>query len=356
MTPRSFPLVPEDYSPDRRREEAMRSLTRSCISAAACIDHSRSPQEYARARWGSDEGRTVNYMLRAATSPATTTAAGWAAELSHVVVSFLSSLRPISAASDLLNRGLQLRFAGAGIISLPTITTQPAGFVGQTKAIPIVQFQTSAGVQLQAHKLALIAALTHEMISSSNAEQIVRQCLVESGALGLDNALFSANAATADAPAGLLAGVGALAASTASPATEAMISDLSTLAGAVARVAGSNLVFIAAPEQALGIRLRAPLLDLPVLASKALPAKTVIAVAADALVSGFETTPTIDASRDMEAVFDTAAGEVVSAGGVISSSVASVYQSDRVALRMTLKCAWGLRASNALAWVNATTW
>ena len=133
MTPRSFPLVPEDRSPDRRRDDAMRSLVRTCISAAATIDKSRSPAEYAARRWGSEVARNVDYVVRATSSPATTTQTGWAAELAPVVLMFLASLKPVSAAADVLARGLQLRFDGAGTISLPTITTQPAGFVGQSK-------------------------------------------------------------------------------------------------------------------------------------------------------------------------------------------------------------------------------
>jgi hypothetical protein len=37
--------------------------------------------------------------------------------------------------------------------------------------------------------------------------------------------------------------------STATPATEAMVADLSALGGAVARVAGVDIAYVAAPEQ-----------------------------------------------------------------------------------------------------------
>src|SRR5262249_3446625 len=149
------------------------------------------------------------YVLRAATNPATTTTAGWAAELSPVSLVFLQALRGISAGAELLRRGLQVRFNGEGQILLPTIAQGQAGFVGQGKPIPVGQCASSRGASLLPHKLALISALTRQMVESSNAEAIIRAVLTESAAVGLDAALFSANAATADAPAGLLYGIGA---------------------------------------------------------------------------------------------------------------------------------------------------
>lgn len=350
------PLVPEDILPSRLQAQAVRALVRSVISAAGTVDRTQSPEQYAKARWGTEVARNVDYVMRAATSPAITTQSGWAAEIAHVVMMFIASLRPVSAAADLLSRGLQLRFNGAAGISLPTISQQPAGFVGESKPIPVVQFTSASGVTLQPRKLALITVLSHELMASSNAEAIVRQCLIEAGVLGLDAALLSASAGTADAPAGLLNGVAALPASSATPPSDAMVSDLAALGGAVARVAGTNICFVMAPEQALAAHLYAPMLSYPVLASKALPAKTVIALASDALVSAFDPAPMIDVSRDMAAVMSDAPGDIVSAGGVVGAPVASVFQTDKIALRMRLPCAWAVRASNAIAWMSATTW
>src|SRR5262249_58139882 len=114
------------------------------------------------------------------------------------------ALRGLSVGAESLRRGLQVLFNGAGTILLPTIAQGQAGFVGQGKPIPVAQFATAPGVSLTPHKLALISTLTREMIESSNAEAIIRAVLTESAAVGLDAVLFSANAATADAPPGLL--------------------------------------------------------------------------------------------------------------------------------------------------------
>jgi hypothetical protein len=121
-------------------------------------------------------------------------------------------------------------------------------------------------------------------------------------------------------------------------------------------VAGSQIVYIAAPEQALAIALWAPMFDYPVLTSKALTAKTVIAIAANALVSGIEPVPRIEASREAEVHMSDAPGEIAPSGGAMATPIASVYQSDRVALRMVMPVAWALRASNAIAFINTVTW
>jgi hypothetical protein len=320
------------------------------------IDSSVRPVDFARRRWGSDEARNVGLVTRAASAPAMTTTTGWAAELAHVTQLFLASLVPVSSAADLLARGVQVRFNGDAAITFPTITQGQATFIGQGKPIPVVNFQTGAGVKLEPHKLALISTLTREMVESGAAETIIRATLIEAAALGLDVALFSANAGTPDAPAGLLSGISPTVASTTTPLSDAMAADLAKLAGIVARVAGSSIVFIAAPEQALAINLHAPQLAYPVLTSSALTAKTVIAIATSALVSGFAPVPEIDASREAELHWDTAPAEIVGSGGAVAAPVGTLYQGDKIGLKMRMPCAWALRASNAIAFINAASW
>ena len=90
----------------------------------------------------------------------------------------------------------------------------------------------------------------------------------------------------------LFHGVGATTGSTTTPASEAMAEDLATLAGAVLRV-GAPLVFVAAPEQAVAIGLRAPGFQFPVLPTSALPAGTVVAIPRPALAAAVEAAPRI---------------------------------------------------------------
>jgi hypothetical protein len=164
--------------------------------------------------------------------------------------------------------------------------------------------------------------------------------------------LFSAAAGTTAAPPGLLYNVPPLTAATMTPITDAMTTDLATLAGAVARVAGASIIFIAAPEQAIPIAFWSPDFTYPVLTSKALPKGTIIAVASNALVSGFDAVPEIVAARDASLVMDTAPGAI----GTTTQSTIGLFQSDRVSLKMRMPVAYALRSSSAIAWMQNTTW
>jgi hypothetical protein len=350
-----IPLRPD---PDAIAERNLSSLVRAClaISQRAVDPTSRpSPSDYARKTWSGD--RSVDLVLRAASSPAMTTQAGWAQELAPVTKQFLDLLVGVSAGAALLNRGIQVGLDGVASVSFPSMSTAQVGFTGQGKPIPVANLQSGAGVSLAPHAFKIIVTLTSEMLGASNAEVIFRTALLESAALSLDAALFSPNAATADAPAGLLNGVSATTPSTQTIPSEAMFEDLSKLGGAVARVAGNSTVFVAAPEQAIVIKLlAAPQFDATVLSSSALPAKTVIAIAPAALVSGYAPAPEIDASREATLHWDTAPAEIVGSGGVIASPVGSLFQSDKIGLRLHMPLAWVLRATNAIAYMNAVAW
>jgi hypothetical protein len=351
-----IPLRP-DYAAAQRAAADL--ITRAVIAAGiAKFDGKITPIDFARKKWG--DSRTVQYIERAASGPAMTTTTGWAAELSHVAQMFIGLLVPVSAAAAVLNRGLQINFNGLSSISFPSISQSAATFTGQAKPIPVAQFVTGAGAKLESFALKLITVATYEMLASSNAEAMLKAVLIEGAALGLDQALFSANAGTADNPPGLLVGVTATPSSTQTIPTEAMLSDVAKLAGAVARVAGgsSNIIFVAAPEQESFIKSYEPQFAFPLLASSALPNKTVIAVAGNAFITAYGPLPEIDTARETELHMDSAPLAIVPPGSpaVMSSPVGSLVQTDRVAFRMRLPVAWALRTSGAIAFVNNASW
>jgi hypothetical protein len=341
------PLVPEDL-----RRDPVASLVRAAIAITRnVLDRKTSASDYARATWGGD--RAVELILRAATAPAMTTVPTWAGELSHTVQAFLSSLRGPTAGGDVLARGVQLRFDGVKVITMPTIGLGQAGFVGEGQPIPIRQFATAPGVSLAPHRLKLITVLSRELVEAGDAEQMVRATMSETAALTLDNALFSTSAAVPDlSPAGLLNGVTPLTASTATPLMDAMVMDLSALAGSVARAAGNDVVFIMAPEQSVAANLALEHVAYPILASVALPAKTVIAIATPALVSAYGATPQIEASREPELVMDS----VPLDAGTATQQTISLYQSDRIALKLRMPIAWALRSPSAVAYMQNVSW
>jgi hypothetical protein len=350
MTPRPLPLRVDYDALDRH---AVTSFIRSTIALAnASLNPGMRVDEFIRQRWGSDTGRSVDWLTRAASTPAQTTVPGWAADLAHVTKIFIASLVGISAGADLLQRGLRLSFDGAGSILLPLINPGSTSFLREGAPIPVRQFQTLAGATLVPCKLSTISVVTREMIEGGNAEVVITAKLTESVGPALDAALFSTSVATPDAPAGLLAGVTALTPSTASVLRDAMMMDLSTLVGAVARVAAnSETCIVAAPEQAAAIRLMAEIDDYPVMASAALPKGTVIAVAAAALASAFDGVPQVESSRQVALQMDDTSPGMPDVGKTMST-----FQTDSTAIKMRMSASWVLRAINAIAWMQNVSW
>jgi hypothetical protein len=279
------------------RDAAVTSLVRAAISTG--LRHLSYDYAGPAKKWPND--RDVELILRAPSSPLTTTNT---ATLAHIAVSFLAALVPFSASAALIDRSLKLSFNGAASISMPTLTLPLADFVGQGKPIPVVQGTSASGVTLEPHKLPTSVVLTSEMMRSSNSEAIVRQILLGDVGPSLDAAMFSTAAAVADVrPPGLLNGITALTpAAAGATKAETLVTDVATLVNAVAPVAGnSEVVLIAAPPQATSLKIYtavgAPsLLPFPVFMSSTLPAKRVIAVASQALVTAISV-PEINGSK-----------------------------------------------------------
>jgi hypothetical protein len=138
-----------------------------------------------------------------------------------------------------------------------------------------------------------------------------------------------------------------------------MVTDLAALIAAVSPACGMNVAFVANPSTVLKIALTAApgfeALGLPVLASNGVATTSVLCVGTNALVSAFGPTPRIDATRSFEApvAMDTAPPTDGSIGSV---ALKSSYQTDSVAIRFLLDCAWGTRTPSAIAVVNGITW
>jgi hypothetical protein len=345
-----MPLVPD---PDARRDASVASLVRAAIAVGiSSLDKQTRPQEYAKRTWDADH--KVDMILRAAVSPASL--AGSPA-LAHVAIAFLETLIPLSAGADLLRRGLGLNFNGAASIRVPGITIPTADFVGEGAPIPAPLVTTSAGPTLQPFKIAALASLTNEMMRSPNAEDMVRAVLVESAGPALDKQIFSTNAAAADRPAGLRNGIAGLTPAAAGEKAQAIVDDLQTLATALGPVAGNgNIVLVASPDAAVALRLRLYTEEWPVLTSSQLPARTVIMLAANAVVSAMDGAPMVDASSQAAFVRDTVPQEIVTAAGTVATSVGSTYQTDETLLRLRWPISWALRSSNGLAWMTSVNW
>src|SRR5262249_1235180 len=192
-------------------------------------------------------------------------------------------------------------------------------------AIPVRSAATSAGTSLHPYKLAVMAVLTGEMMRHSSAEDLVRQVLIESTGPGIDKVLFSTSAAVAgERPAGLLNGIAGLTPAAAGPSKgEILVDDLQKLATALGPISGNgNIVLVASPDAAAARVLRLPqTVQWPVLTSSSLAARTVIAVAANVVVSAVEGAPVIEARTAPAIHMADPAAPVVDIGGISAQPV-----------------------------------
>src|SRR4029077_8114186 len=127
-----------------------------------------------------------------------------------VVADLIATLGPVSAGARLLQAGLLLVFDSAGEVYVPGLeaTADKVAFVREGAPIP-VHGLTATGALLEPRKLAVIVALSAEMIAGSNAEALVTNALTRATSLAIDAALFDAVAGDDVRPAGLRYGIAA---------------------------------------------------------------------------------------------------------------------------------------------------
>jgi hypothetical protein len=330
---------------------ALREAKLTSLARAALITVRRVREPATRMAWRDDGD--VELILRSAVAPASTANAS---ALTTIKLAFVAALTPVSAAAAVIARSLQLSFDGALQIGIPALTMPQAKWISEGAPIPVVKGSSSPGPMISPYKIAVITSLTNELIARSNAESVIRQVLIENTGPTLDAAMFSAAAGTPGLqPPGLLHGIAALTASTAT-GYDAMVSDVGDIVQALAGASGAGpALVIAAPKQALalGLAARDPL---TVLASAALPVGTVVGVVPQAVATEIGA-PRLDAAKEATMHMDDTPAEIVGTGGAVASpSVISVYQADSTALRLIMPATWGLRSPSAVAWMQDVKW
>ena len=301
-------------------------------------------------------------VRRTVTIPADPTTAGWAADLvtGSLEAFLVGSMAPATASGELFARSHVFNF-GAGVGTLPVpgmvaaATTTP--WVGPGSPIPARKLDTSSTITLSPHSAKVITVFTREMIEGLNAEQIVRMHLGASVAQKIDAALFSSAAATATASGGLLFNLSTLGA-TAGTAHDAMRLDIGKLIDAVAPVAGTNIVFVAAPGAAAKMLADVgPQFPYPILASGALASGTVVCIAPHALVVAIDPTPQIDVSRSGTVTLEDANPlPLVDGSSTVAPGTRSLWQTDSVGIRLTMQLSFGLRHTSGAALIASVTW
>jgi hypothetical protein len=308
-----------------------------------------------------DEGPEA--ILKAATLPASTS--GWGgATVAQRVGAFLTSLRPRSAAAQLIERGFRVDMAGVGSVSLPRVqTTWPLpAWVAEGEPIPSYRGDFTSAPIGAPKKLAALTAIANELATATaeSAEAIISDLMDEAAARALDATMFSNSAATGVAPAGLLNGVTALTA-TAGGGQNAFAGDVAKLVGAIhAAGGGADVLLFAAPQQAATASILAGSnFALPIIAAPSLAAGTVIAVEPRGFASGFSDVPRVDVGREATLVMeDTSPTQISTAGSpnTVAAPVRSMFQVDAVAIRLVLRVAYGMRAPGLVQFITGATW
>lgn len=355
-------------------------------AAVSILSHvtKQSPSEVLRDRYGDDEATravTAIMVTKAATVPANTTLAGWAAELVQtVVLDLFDALLPMSVYPGLSARGGRFTFGRNGIVSLPARSPTPSiagSFVGQGAAIPVRQGGFTA-VTLTPKKMAVISTFTREIAehSTPSIEGILRQSIQEDTAVSLDTVLLDANAATAIRPAGLRNGVAGLTPTTGG-GFNALVADLKAMVNALTVSTNGHIrqaVWIMNPAEALSISLTqnlggdfpfatdvaaGNLLTFPLLVSAAVPAKQVILVDAADFFSATGDVPRFDVSDQATLHMEDTAPLAIGTAGtppVVAAPTRSLWQTDTIGIRMILDVNWAMRRAGTVAWVDGVTW
>jgi hypothetical protein len=212
--------------------------------------------------------------------------------------------------------------------------------------------------------------------SAQSIEQIIKQAMSDDTSMALDAFLIDNVAASAGVrPAGLLNGLSTLTASTATPATAAMVADLKNLIGTIiAQGGGRDIAILMNPAQALSLSFAQTTTGDFLFANQAeagskfgarfivsasCPAGTVIAVDAADFASAQGDAPrfavSTDATLHEEDTTPLALGTGTQGSGVLAVPMRSLFQTDAVAVRMSLYVTWAMRRTGMVQFISGIT-
>jgi len=349
--------------PSRAPSPASNATIRAVATQVLAHLHRRQTELVVEeAGWSGDRALEAMLHHRAAISPATTTATGWAAELAsgNANANFIASLGPAgSAASRLIAAGVQVNLTGLATIDLPWPTSMPTvAFVGEGQPIPVGQPVFGGGTVGPAKKMALILAYTNDLSERSlpDAALVITRTLQEAAARSLDSVLFDNQPGSALRPPGLLNGVTPISATTGGGLAAAS-ADVGKLVGAIADAHGGlSVMLFANPREAVRLpMLSSGGLTLPVVPTLALAAGSIVAVESSAFASAFTGTPEIDVTTQSEVHMDTSPQQI-GVSGSPTAPVRSLWQTDSLAARVRVNCAWAMRAPGLVQVINSVTW
>jgi hypothetical protein len=353
--------VPLRPDPLALRAVERRSFTRAAAALAMTQGRLGSqPQSILKNFWRDDD--TADVILRAAQSPLTTT--GTFPQIQATKI--LPMMAPDSASSKLLALGANLSLDGITTIKLPFIggagrPQQPA-FIQEGSPIPIADLSTNAATLGPVCKIAIGAAVSMElqMASADTAASVVGQALAISAAQAMDAALFSANPATAIAPAGILHGITAIP-STGGTGAPGVADDLALLAQAISSngIEIDDLIIVTTASLGTKIRVLAgPHFANAVLTSAYIPAGTVIGVIPQGLAAGYAGIAEIETSTAATVhVEDTTPLPIGTPGSppTVAAPTLSAFQSGLIVIKVRGRVAWCVQPGS-ISVITGASW
>lgn len=347
-----YPPSRADLAADQRR-----SMIRA-ITGIAFSSEDRSGEAYVSAAWPNDS--LAGIIARTAVPPMAIASSGLP---SIVAVNVLPSIAPQSAAVRLfakcmrvdLDRKTQV-FVPRGVPGVMPI------FIGEGMPSPVIKLSFTSGVIGPPRKILVSTAVTRELEEAGPeiASDVIGRLLSESATRSLDGITFDGNADDGIRPAGLLHGLTAIPASSAT-GNAGVAADLGALAESVAANAidSDDMIVIANPKQAVQIRyLAGPAFDASrVFGTAMVPDKRIIGIAPAAVASAYSGIPTIEKKRNPAIQFeDTNPMNIVDPAGNPAGPVQSMFQTDMTAIRVRCWAAWSVVAAGGVAFIDNVSW
>jgi HK97 family phage prohead protease len=372
---------PRPFAVPKKEEQPGHLIMRLIVCNVLSHITKQPPDRIMRERYGDDaltRAMLELYTQRAATVPATSTQAGWAAELFQIQYGeFFDALLPESIYSPLTGRGLRATLGRFGQINMPTRNLTPSiagSFVAEGAPIPVRQGAfTSVTIGLK--KMAVITSYTREMAEHSTPmiEMLLRQQIQDDTSIAVDSVLVDNNVATTVRPPGLRS-YGAGLTPTAGGGFNALVADIKQLIGALAAVNSMRrLTWLMHPSQKVSITFAQSqlgtfpfaaeiennnLAGYPVIVSSTMPLGTVILVDAADFVSLSGDDPRFEVSDQATLHMEDTTPLAIGTPGTpptVAAPVRSMFQTDSLALRMILPMNWIMRRP-VISWVAAVTW
>jgi HK97 family phage major capsid protein len=280
----------------------------------------------------------------------------------------------------LANRGNRYTFgAGVSQLKIPVRTTTSllsGAWVGEGSPKPVKKASFSS-VPLIPYKLAVISTFTEEMALYSNPaiEAIIRQGLQDDTSVSLDTYLIDAVASSASRPAGLLNGVGALTATASGTSTEKMVADIKQLLAAIVAAGGGNdVVMLINPAQAITlgfaqtttgdflfatVQEAGQKFNVSFLVSQTVAAGRIIAIDASEFATATGDSPRFAISNEATLHEEDTTPLALGATGspnVVAAPMRSLFQTDSVAIRLTLYVTWVMRRTGMVQTIASVGW